>query len=169
MHAFIDESGRKGSFMMCAATVTNGDVTSLKGELNRIRPKGSSRIHMKNVGKDAGRIVKAVAELDAHSYLFVVKKKCATRVARDMALTGTFTRLQELGTTRAVIESCSQDSEDRRVIRSVLGGSPTMEYIHEPAGSGNPLLWIPDVHAWAWGRGGTFKSDISHRITVEYL
>ncbi|MDZ7910879.1 MAG: hypothetical protein U5O16_03450 [Rhodococcus sp. (in: high G+C Gram-positive bacteria)] len=34
MHAFIDESGRKGLFMMCAATVTNGDVASLKGELN---------------------------------------------------------------------------------------------------------------------------------------
>ncbi|MCZ9635265.1 hypothetical protein [Rhodococcus sp. BH5] len=121
--------------MMCAATVTNGDVASLKGELNRIRPKGSSRIRMKNVGKDAGRIVNAVAEPEAHPYLFVVKRRCATRVARDMALTGTFTRLQELGTTRAVIESCSQDSEDRRVIRSVLGGSPTMEYIHEPAGS----------------------------------
>lgn len=168
-HAFIDESIRKGAFLMCAATVISADVAPIRSQLNKIRPKGSSQIHMKSVGRDAGRIIGEVAELDAHSHLFVVSKEHSGRIARDMALHGMFTRLGELGVTRAVIESCQQDQEDRRQIRHVLGPNPSMEYLHEPARGGNPLLWLPDVHLWAWGRGGTFKSAIAHRITVEHL
>lgn len=75
----VDESRRKGSLMMCAA-------------------KGNPRIHTKNIGKDTGCIVSAVAELDTHSYLFVVKKemrqtprlrhgsnRCVRRAARNAA------------------------------------------------------------------------------------
>lgn len=121
------------------------------------------------LGKDAARIVKAVAELDVHSYLFVVNKDCPIRAARDMTLTKTFEKLQEIGARRAVIESCDQDAEDRRIIRGVLGSTPSMEYRHEPGSTGTPLLWFPDVHAWAWGRNGTFRKMVEKRITVEYV
>lgn len=170
VHAYIDESGRqKAKFMMCAATVALGDVAVIRDELLRIRPKGSSRIHMKSAGKEAGRIIRAVSELDVHSYLFVVNKDCAVRDARDLALTQTFEKLRDLGVTRTVIESCSQDSEDRRIIQQVLGSSPAMEYRHEQGNTGTPLLWIPDVHAWAWGRSATFRAIVAPRVTVEYV
>ncbi|WP_233463914.1 hypothetical protein [Nocardia gipuzkoensis] len=114
-------------------------------------------------------IIRAVAGLEAHSYLYVVTKPCPTRVARDLALGQAFTKLREVGVSRAVIESCDQDAEDRRVIHGVLGSDSPVEYHHEPAGATNPLLWIPDIHAWAWGRGGTVRQAIEHRITVEVL
>ncbi|QSE87955.1 hypothetical protein JWS13_04380 (plasmid) [Rhodococcus pseudokoreensis] len=171
MHAFIDESGRPGKnkFMICAATVTSADVSGIRASMLALRAKGTSRIHMKSAGKDAQRIINGVAALEAHSYLYVVRKACPTRVARDLALAQVFGRLDELGVARAVIESCDQDTEDRKVIRGVLGHDPVLEYLHEPAGADNPLLWIPDVHAWAWGRGGTAKAAIAHRVTVEFL
>lgn len=171
LHAFIDESGRSGKnkFMICAATVTPADVGSIKASMLALRPKGASRIHMKSVGKDAQRIINGVAELEAHSYLYVVQKTCLTRTARDLALTRVFQHLDKIGVARAVIESCDQDPADRKVIRDALGQDPVLEYTHEPAGADNPLLWIPDVHAWAWGRKGTARAAIAHRITVKVL
>lgn len=101
--------------------------------------------------------------------LYVVQKSCLTRAARDLALTRAFQCLDDLGVRRAVIESCNQDHADRKIIKDVLGPDPALEYVHEPAGIDNPLLWIPDVHAWAWGRKGDARKAIAHRITVEVL
>ncbi|MCD2114054.1 hypothetical protein LQ384_23340 [Rhodococcus rhodochrous] len=171
LHAFIDESGRPGKnkFMLCAATVVSADISDIRARLLELRPRGSSRIHMKNAGKDAARIINGVATLEAHSYLYVVQKSCLTREARDLALTRVFEHLDDMSVRRAVIESCNQDHEDRKIIQSVLGSDPELEYVHEPAGSENPLLWIPDIHAWAWGRKGEARKAIEHRITVEVL
>lgn len=71
LHAFIDESGRTGKnkFMICAATIVSSDVSSIRASMLELRQKGASRIHMKNAGKDAQRIINGVAKLEAHSYL----------------------------------------------------------------------------------------------------
>ncbi|MGW1743736.1 hypothetical protein ACWCPQ_33630 [Nocardia sp. NPDC001965] len=172
LHAYLDESGRQGKnkFMICAATVTSAGTAKMKTEIQKLRPPGSRRIHMKSVEKKLQlSIIRGVAALDAHSHLFVVTKPCSTRVARDLALGEAFMAMRELGVSRAVIESCDQDKEDRRVIHGVLGADSPLNYHHEPAGATNPLLWIPDVHAWAWGRGGTAREAVEHRITVQYL
>lgn len=172
LHAYLDESGRHGQnkFMICAATVTSAHATKMKIEMQKLRPPGSSRIHMKSMEKKRQLpIIRGVAALDAHSHLFVVTKSCSTRVARDLALGEAFIAIREMGVSRAVIESCDQDKEDRRVIHGVLGADPSLDYHHEPAGATNPLLWIPDVHAWAWGRGGTARKAVEHRITVRLL
>lgn len=172
LHAYIDESGRPGQnkFMICAATITSADAARTKADMLALRPKGASRIHMKTVHRQHQLpIIRGVARIEAHSYLYVVRKPCSTRVARDQALGRVFAKLREVGVSRAVIESCAQDDEDRKVIHGVLGSNSPVAYHHEPAGAGNPLLWIPDVHAWAWGRGGQAKKAIEHRITVEIL
>ncbi|MGW5435960.1 hypothetical protein [Nocardia asteroides] len=135
-----------------------------------LRPKGSSRIHMKQVDKrSALPIITGIACLDANSTLFVVHKRCSTREARDLALEVAFDHLGKRGAARAVIESCDQDHEDRRVIRNALGSQADLHYDHEPAGCSNALLWIPDIHAWAWGRGGKARQAISHRVSVRDL
>lgn len=173
LHAYIDESGRPGKnkFMICAVTITPAHTARMKSDVLALRPKGSSRIHMKSVEKKSQLpIIRGVAELEAHSYMYVVTKSCPTRVARDQALSQAFTKLREIGVSRAVIESCAQDREDRKAIRGVLGSDSPMEYHHEPAGSTNPLLWLPDIHAWAWGRNGAARQAIGRRIiTVEVL
>ena len=168
LHAFIDESERSGSgYMICASTVVNGDMDAIKKALRQLRPPKSSRIHMKSAGRHhAMKIVKGVAELEAHSNLYVVKKSCTTREARDLSLAAAFEDLRTLGVREACIESCDQDAEDRKVIRDVLGADPGLQYKHLPAKDGDPLLWLPDVHAWAFGRGGTAMKTIKHRITV---
>lgn len=166
-HAYIDESKRPNSgFMLCAVTVIEGDVAEYRNTMKSLRPNGAARLHMKNVrGADRMKIVSAVAQLEAHSRIYVVKKRCSEREARDMALRSAFLDLNGMDVARVVVESCDQDPKDRQVIRHALGPSPDMTYDHEPASMNNPLLALPDVHAWAWGRGGIYKAAIKHRIT----
>lgn len=171
LHAFIDESGRTGKdkYMVCASTLTSSDVSGIRTGMLALRTRGTSRIHMKNEGRNAQRIINGVAALDVHSYLYVVRKSCNFRTARDLAFSELFGRLSTIGVKRAVIESCGEDHRDRKIIHDVLSHNPALEYLHEPASTGNPLLWIPDVHAWAWGRGGKARAAIEHRVTVQVL
>ena len=166
-HAFIDESERSNKgFMLCAVTVVEGDVAVLRTQLAALRPKTTGRIHMKSVANgDRMKIITAIAGLEAHSKLYVVTKKCSAREARDIALSSAFADLSGMDVVRTVIESCNQDVEDRRIIHNILGPDPDLQYHHEPASMNNPMLWLPDVHAWAWGRGGKYKRAIEHRIT----
>ncbi|BAH51903.1 hypothetical protein [Rhodococcus opacus] len=161
MHAFIDES-KRGEYALCAGTVATVDLTLLRRQMNALRPPGHTRIHMTGVGKKlAPKIVSEVARLEATSRLYVVgSKKMNEGQARDVALAAAIRDLAQMPVTNLVIESCDQDREDNRIIREQLGAAP-FRYTHDPPT--NPLLWIPDVHAWAWGRGGSMRAKIAHR------
>jgi hypothetical protein len=167
VHAFIDES-KRGEYILCAVTVLPAGVDEMRKRMRDLCPKGSSRIHMKSAGKAASKIVTEVAKLDAESRLYVVKSpKLTEREARDLTLEAAAHDLVELSASRVVIESCDQDREDNRVIRKVVGPHAPFEYLHDRPS--NPLLWLPDVHAWAWGRGGSMRRKIEHRIEVVTL
>ncbi|WP_242496882.1 hypothetical protein [Rhodococcus sp. Q1] len=149
-------------------TVLPAGVDEMRKRMRDLCPKGSSRIHMKSAGKAASKIVTEVAKLDAESRLYVVKSpKLTEREARDLTLEAAAHDLVELSASRVVIESCDQDREDNRVIRKVVGPHAPFEYLHDRPS--NPLLWLPDVHAWAWGRGGSMRHKIEHRIEVVTL
>jgi hypothetical protein len=78
------------------------------------------------------------------------------RGARDFALAALIEQLVELEVGRMVLESCDQDRRDVQVIGDSLAQlevSGTME-IHHLRPHDEPLLWIPDAIAWAYGRGG---------------
>ncbi|AZI65438.1 hypothetical protein EHW12_30280 (plasmid) [Rhodococcus sp. NJ-530] len=164
LHAFIDES-KRGRYALCVATVAIGDLSSLRVGLNALRPQGHSRIHMSAVGNKYGpRIVSGVAKLEAVSRIYVMDSRKATdRQARDATLAAAVIDLAQMPVANVVIETCEQDRDDRRLIRSTLPDPPFEYRFDSPS---NPLLWLPDVHAWAWGRGGSVKKAIASRITV---
>lgn len=165
VHVFVDES-KRDDYLLCAVTVVPSGVDEMRKRMRELCPKGSSRIHMKSVDrKTAPKIVTEVAKLNADSRLYVVKsRKLSEREARDLTLTAAAHDLVELSASRVVIESCDQDREDNRVIRQAVGPHAPFEYLHDRPN--NPLLWLPDVHAWAWGRGGSIRRKIEHRIEV---
>ncbi|SED97487.1 hypothetical protein [Rhodococcus koreensis] len=165
MHAFIDES-KRGEYALCAVTVASGDLTALRKQMNALRPPGHTRIHMTSVGKKlAPKIVSDVARLEANSRLYLMSsKKVNERQARDATLAAAVRDLAQMAVTNLTIETCDQDREDNRIIRDELGGQAPFRYTHDRPT--NSLLWLPDVHAWAWGRGGSMRAKIAHRITV---
>lgn len=159
----------RDGYMLCAVTVAAGDVAALRKQVDALRPRGSARIHMKSVGKkEAPKLVTEVAKLEASSRLYVVRSgKMSDRHARDLTLGAAVCDLAALSVSRVLIESCNQDREDNRVIKDALGADAPFLYDH--AAPSDPLLWLPDIHAWAWGRGGQMRARIARRVEVVRL
>lgn len=168
VHAYVDESKRAGAYMMCAATIVAGDVATVRGQLNQIRPRGRSRIHMSSLGKNEIKpVISGVKKLPVYSYLYIAKTAGRSdRDARDEALAHVVDALNTAGVRRVLIESCEQDQDDRQVIHRQLGANSAMTYSHAPASSNEPLLWLPDIHAWAYGRGGTIRNAVQGQIHI---
>lgn len=74
----------------------------------------------------------------------------------------------ELGATRIVVESCSQDAQDRAVIGEALASRRAVgavRYDVVPAAS-EELLWAADLVGWAYGAGGDYRGAIADLVTV---
>ncbi|MCR1784625.1 hypothetical protein KVF89_18925 [Nocardioides carbamazepini] len=115
---------------------------------------------------DAERLAYArmLAGLEVTGMLFATRVKRA-RAARDLLFEEMVPRLIALGVTELVIESCQEDAEDRRLLRRLLGPAPELTYRH--GSKSDLLLSLPDILAWAHGRGGRFR-DAVKPVTTDH-
>jgi hypothetical protein len=74
--------------------------------------------------------------------------------------------LLDLGVTRLVIESCSQDHRDEQVIQPILNerDADWFTWLHS-APAAEPLLWAADATAWALGKGGDWRRRVDRIVS----
>ncbi|MFC7382087.1 hypothetical protein [Sphaerisporangium rhizosphaerae] len=100
----------------------------------------------------------SVLAVEAHIYRSEMGGR-PQRGVRDDCLRRMVPDLVAMGVARLVIESCNQDRQDRQVVREMAGKAQAVdrfEYLHgRPAVE--PLLWLPDIVAWAYGKGGDWR------------
>ena len=93
------------------------------------------------------------------------------RAVRDECFQALVPGVLELGARRIVVESCSQDAQDERVIGAGLarvGAIGQVSYQVVPAAT-DELLWAADLVVWAYGAGGSARAAISELVTVHHL
>lgn len=159
-HAFVDESVRNELYIMCAALVPTVALDAARRTLRSLRARGQRRIHFVTESDRRRRaLLRAISELDCSSIVYVARHR--DQVAARAALLATMLpELQSSGVSRLVLESRQgQDERDRSVIYRAVGSQreSAFRYTHNPA-SAEPLLWIADAVAWAWGRGGRWRA-----------
>jgi hypothetical protein len=161
-HAFIDESTRGSSYLVCAATITAGDVTVTRRAIQALRAPGQRRIHFTTESDKRRRnLLDQIATLEIVSILYVADHRNQVE-ARSAIIRHAARHLADRGVTRLVIEARQgQDDRDRADLYTALGPSPTLTYTHHSA-SAEPLLWVPDAVAWAWGRGGPWRKRVEN-------
>ena len=156
LHAFVDESYR-GDYVLCAALIEPRSVAAARRSMTAQLRGGQSRIHMakENDGRRKS-LLSNIAQLDASAHLVAVQVRgLSIRRSRDLAFAELTAQLVSLGTGRIIIESCDQDRRDTQVIGDALArlgatGSVDVQHLRP---HDEPLLWIPDVIAWAYGKG----------------
>lgn len=84
----------------------------------------------------------------------------SARTARDECLRQLVDDLIRVSVGRLVLEACEQDHADRQVIHDVvMKYSADLRYEHsKPADE--PLLWLPDVIGWAYGKGPEWRRRV---------
>jgi hypothetical protein len=159
-HAFADESARSG-YLVCVVVLTSADIAEARQVLKSLRKAGQQRIHMTSESPRRRReILSAVCGLDASAYLYQADLHGRSqRGARDGCLRAAVPELVSLGVGRLVVESCDQDHQDRQVIREMVEKAQVLDDFNYEHGrpSTEPLLWLPDIVAWAYGRGGDWR------------
>lgn len=162
-HAFIDESTRGQSYLICAATVATGDLATTRAALRGLRAKGQRRIHFATESDPRRRsILAGISRLEVTSVVYVAKHRDQV-AARSAIIRSAAGDLHGDGVTRLVLESREgQDQRDRSDIYSALGPrpNPRFEYTHD-IGANEPLLWVPDAVAWAYGRGRDWRRRVT--------
>ncbi|MEU7937831.1 hypothetical protein [Microbispora bryophytorum] len=159
-HAFVDESAR-GGYLICTVVIAPEDLSASRQALRKLCKPGQQRIHMTSESDNRRREI--LSEIDglgvaAHVYQAELGKR-SQRVVRDDCIRAAVPGLIAMGVSRLVIESCDQDRQDRLVIHETLSKAEAhdrLTYRHDRPAS-EPLLWVPDALAWAYGKGGDWR------------
>jgi hypothetical protein len=165
VHAYVDESIRGRDYILCATLLEESSVARVRQSLKTQLRGHQSRLHMaKESSETKSRLLAHVARLDTIRVIITVRATGrSARAARDECLNRLTTALAAEGLRRLVIESCDQDVRDRQVVGDSLataGLLPAVELVHHRA-SDEPLLWLPDIVAWAYGKSGSWRERLS--------
>ena len=105
-------------------------------------------------------ILSTIGGLAVQARVFSVDLRARSeRAARDIALAAATRAMIDDRVGHLIVESCDQDRPDRQVISRVLQAGPNVRrlpYQHADAYA-EPLLWLPDILAWSYGRGGEWR------------
>lgn len=174
MEVFVDE-GRRADYLLCAAVVASADVAAARRTMRALKPPNRRRLHMHSEGavRRAALLARFMNDppiQQAHVWRARMGGR-PERVVRDECFRALVPGVLELGARRIVVESCSQDAQDERVIGGGLareGAIGRVSYHVVPAAS-DELLWAADLVAWAYGAGGSARAAISELVTVDRL
>ena len=160
VHVFVDESQR-ARYMICAAVVSPDDLQAARRGLRGLLLPRQRRLHFVNESPQRRRfLLDAMSDLPARARLYTSAEK--EPVARQRAMEALLADLLALGGRRLVIErrEASQDERERRLIAAAVRrrvAPPDLLYDHLRA-QDEPLLWVSDAVAWAYGAGPPWRS-----------
>lgn len=172
MHAYVDESLRGGDYLLCAVIVEAGEVTRLRQTLKKLLRGHQTRLHMaKESIETKKRLVSHVQGISGIStVLTITSSRVSDRDARDACLEALTSALLVRDLRRMVVESCDQDRRDLQVVGDRLAAARALDSVeithHRP--SEEPMLWLPDIIAWAHGKGGPWRARLA-QISIEEI
>ena len=162
LHAFVDES-QGPPYRMAVVLVETADLRRVRAEVRRWRHAGAPRFH---ASRDGNRVrTAAMRSLQTLPVALVVVElaRDAPSRGRRSVVVGTVARLTaERGVARLVFEDAEPERDrDALTVRRALGGAGRVvpRFEHAPP-SGEPILWIADLVAWAFARGGKWRSRL---------
>lgn len=136
--------------------------------MSSLRVPGSRRVHMTSDANSRKRFVAAIADMNVEARLYVASTKGGSqRRARSDCLRRLTPDLIGVGVCNLYLESCDQDRADRLVLtasRAEADADHSFYFDHRRPHE-EPMLWIPDVIAWAWGKDRVRRARVSHLVT----
>ncbi len=81
--------------------------------------------------------------------------------ARDACLAEIVRQLQDRSVPRLTVESRQDDRDDQRTIVRNRRPEPALTFDHRQ-GQSEPILWVADAVAWAFGAGNRWMPLVEH-------
>jgi hypothetical protein len=154
--AFVDESVRGRRYLMACVMAEARHLPELRPVMRALAVR--DRVHFNNESARRKRLVlAAIADMPVEAFIAVAQRRHGVTefTARNACLTAVVEQVQRRDVLRLVIESRDDDREDERHLVRVRRPEPSLVFEHRRA-SVEPMLWIADAIAWAYGAGANW-------------
>ena len=155
--AFVDESVRGRRYLMACVMAEARHLPELRLAMRALAVH--ERVHFNNESARRKRLVlSAIAEMPIGVFIAVAQRGYGATefAARNVCLAAVVARVQRIDVPRLVIESRDDDREDERQLVRVRQPEPWLVFEHRRA-SAEPMLWVADAVAWAYGAGANWR------------
>jgi hypothetical protein len=166
----MDESGRRGSYLLCFAIVEPLQLGPLRKQLESMRMRGQRELHFSHEKPPRRRIIAdQIARLPASVSIYRASSTPRTdEQARQSCLDRAVHDLRDLNAALLIMDTRNErDQLDKATIRRVLKHHDRWDnftYRHVSSES-EPLVWIADISAWCFGAGGDWRRRIAPIIS----
>jgi hypothetical protein len=159
---YVDESIRN-SYFLCAVQVDTSQISQLRLKAKMLRTNGQTSVHMQTETKSRqSQIATNISSFEFRAILFHVTRPGITDLsARRIALESMFMNSQMFSAQLITFDTSNSIQQDRRIISEVSRskGINIPHYRHMNSRH-EPLLWLPDIVAWCYGRGGLWRDAV---------
>jgi hypothetical protein len=166
-NTYIDESIRK-SFILCMTQVNSSEIAQVRKQLRFLKHPRRHFIHMQEESKENQlRIAKGILQCPVTASILVANlDQTSHSMARAAAITRAVTHAAFANSQLVTFDLSNSLTQDRQVIREVpqVSNLNIPHYRHMNSRH-EPLLWLPDIIAWCYGRGGTWRDAVEPLVT----
>ena len=159
---YVDESIRN-SYFLCAVQVDTSQISQLRLKAKMLRTNGQTSVHMQTETKSRqSQIATNISSFEFRALLFHVTRSGVTDLsARRIALESMFMNSQMFSAQLITFDTSNSIQQDRRIISEVSRskGINIPHYRHMNSRH-EPLLWLPDIVAWCYGRDGPWRDAV---------
>ena len=157
---YIDESIRR-EFHLIGCVVADSRKHEIRRELRSLRMKRQRSIHMRKEGHKRREVIfRGIFDLEFITFIAIAPQT----ISRDQRRTACIRELIKIGSTldvgQFIFEASTQNSHDRQTL---AGLAYATDYIHLPPHA-EPLLWLPDIVGWGWGRDAATRALLAPKV-----
>jgi hypothetical protein len=162
-HAFVDESelstgDSPGVYLLAAAVITVDHLDTARTTIEALRLRGQRKLHWRDENDNRRMLsIKTIATLPALHVVVVraAADECSERRRRRLCLRRLLCELDQAGVVQVILERRQrrQDQADSQLLSALRAAKAVSSGLHmeHAAGTGEPLLWLPDFVAGAAG------------------
>ena len=161
-NTYVDESARD-NFLLCGINVQQSQIHKIRGTLREFKVNGRSHLHMYQENRSTQEAVAAfVSNLPIRGWLIIVSAHTAKEpLARKLALQSLVEISSLRGSRLLTLDDISCRRSDSKLLKDV---AKNMDYqfphYRHVNSRHEPLLWLPDIVAWCYGRGGSWRDAV---------
>lgn len=166
--AFVDESTAK-RYRLCLVAIPSSDLKATRIELQKLRLKGQTRIHMAKESEARQKeILKKMLELESWKCLILQIKTPGVTNTEARKTLFLLASVHKLWTSikHIVIEESNEVDRDRQILTWIKRQTKRDFEFEFARASQNECLWIADALAWAYSKGGDFRKMVSSRVEL---
>jgi hypothetical protein len=161
-NTYVDESIRK-SFILCLVQVNSGELHEVRKHLRSLKHQGRNFIHMQEESKETQlRVAKGIMQLPVKATVIAASLlQVSHSMARASAISRAVTHLAFSDSQLVSFDLSNNLARDRQVIQQTARTmSASIPHYRHMNSRHEPLLWLPDIIAWCYGRGGTWRDAV---------